>query len=184
MSLTSAAVRAVASSAACSIQFCSAMRSPVQVIEASAFSALVEEARRSPRLRTNFNYHGSPEDNPQRFLNILVEGTYIRPHRHLNPPKSESFLILEGELALLTFDDSGRVLTTTVLGRKMVLGVDIIPGTWHTLAVLSPHAVIFEVKPGPYQAITDKDFAPWAPPEGHPEVASYVAKLTEAVKQG
>jgi cupin fold WbuC family metalloprotein len=159
------------------------MRSPVQVIEASAFGTLVEQARHSPRLRTNFNFHASSEENPQRFLNVLVKGTYVRPHRHLHPPKSESFLILEGELALFTFDDSGGMLTTTVLGRKAVIGVDIAPGTWHTLAAVSPHAIIFEVKPGPYDATTDKDFAPWAPQEGDLRAAAYIADLVGTVKQ-
>jgi cupin fold WbuC family metalloprotein len=161
------------------------MQPPLQLIEASAFGALIEKARLSPRLRTNFNFHPSLEDNPHRFLNVLIEGTYVRPHRHLNPPKSESFLILEGELALFTFDDSGRVLTTTVLGRKAILGADIAPGVWHTLVVLSPHAVIFEVKPGPYDASTDKEFAPWALlPEGDPRAAGYVAELIGVVKRG
>jgi cupin fold WbuC family metalloprotein len=102
---------------------------------------------------------------------VLIEGAYVGPHRHLKPPKSESFLILEGELALLAFDDSGGVLTTTVLGRKAVPGADIAAGIWHTLVVVSPHAVIFEVKPGPYDPISDKDFAAWAPPEGDPGTA-------------
>lgn len=158
-------------------------RVPVQLIDASTFGPLIEQARRSPRRRTNFNFHASFAENPNRFLNILAVGTYVRPHRHLLPPKPESFLILEGKLALFTFDDAGRTPPPTILGHNKILGVDIAPGVWHSLVVLSPHAVLFEVKPGPYDPGSDKDFAPWAPPEDGPAAAAYVAKLVGIVEQ-
>ncbi len=103
---------------------------------------------------------------PHRFLNVMLKGTYITPHRHLDPPKSESFLVLSGEIAFFTFDNEGGVLQVNRLGAGQDTGVDIQPGVWHTLAVVSDHAICFEVKPGPYSAANDKDFAPWAPREG------------------
>ena len=66
--------------------------------------------------------------------------------------------------------------TTHVLGREAI-GIDIQPGVWHTLAVLTPHAVCYEVKPGPYSPANDKDFAPWAPREGDSDAAAYLEKL-------
>jgi len=51
---------------------------------------------------------------------------------------------------------------------------------WHSVAVLSPHAVCYEVKPGPYSQATDKDFAPWAPHEGDPAAFAYLARLVAA----
>jgi len=134
--------------------------SGIQLLDTSLFRDLIDRARRSPRLRTNHNFHASPEDNPHRFLNVMEKGTYITPHRHVDPPKAESFLVLEGEIAFFTFDDSGNIITTHVLGRDPV-GIDIRPGMWHTMAVLSAHAICYEVKPGPYSATTDKDFAAW-----------------------
>ncbi len=121
------------------------------------------------------------EENPHRFLNVLVRGTYIAPHRHKNPAKTESFLVLEGELAFFTFGDSGEVETVHVLGRDAV-GIDVQPGIWHTAAVITPHAVCFEVKPGPYSAANDKDFAPWAPREGDPAVEAYLDRLLSNVR--
>jgi cupin fold WbuC family metalloprotein len=149
-------------------------------LDVQLFQSLIERAYRSPRLRTNHNFHLSMDDNPHRFLNVMVRGTYIAPHRHRNPPKSESFLILDGELAFFTFDDSGQIASTHVLGRKAV-GIDIQAGVWHTLAVMSPHAVCYEVKPGPYSASDDKDFAPWAPREGDPGVTEYLDRLLSEV---
>jgi cupin fold WbuC family metalloprotein len=153
--------------------------SGIQLLDTSLFRDLIDRARRSPRLRTNHNFHASPEDNPHRFLNVMVKGTYITPHRHVDPPKAESFLVLEGEIAFFTFDDSGNVITTHVLGRDPV-GIDIRPGVWHTMAVLSAYAICYEVKPGPYTAATDKDFAPWAPREGDPDTARYIEMLLKA----
>lgn len=147
-----------------------------QLLTRELFKSLVERAQQSPRLRTNHNFHSSLEENPHRFLNVLVRGTYIAPHRHLAPPKAEAFVVLEGEVAFFTFEDDGSVATTQVLGREAV-GIDVGSGVWHTLAVLSPHAVCYEVKPGPYTAGADKDFAPWAPREGDPGAPAYLERL-------
>jgi cupin fold WbuC family metalloprotein len=152
----------------------------VQVIDSALFVALIERARQSPRLRTNHNFHSSMEDNPHRFLNVMIRGTYIAPHRHRDPPKAESFVVLEGELAFFTFDNAGQITSTVVLGRDAV-GVDIEPGVWHSMAVLTPHVVCFEVKPGPYAVATDKDFALWAPKEGDPRAGAYLEKLLSRV---
>ena len=150
--------------------------SSVQLLDSDLFASLIERARRSPRRRTNHNFHTSMEDNPHRFLNVMVRGTYITPHRHRDPPKAESFLVLEGELAFFTFDDGGQIASTHILGRD-ARGVDIQPGVWHTIAVLSDYVVCFEVKPGPYSAANDKDFAPWAPREGAAGAARYLDAL-------
>jgi hypothetical protein len=65
----------------------------------------------------------------------------------------------------------------------MQFGVDIQPGVWHTIAVLTPHVVCFEVKPGPYSAATDEDFARWAPREGDQSAGTYLDTLVSSVRQ-
>jgi len=79
------------------------------------------------------------------------------------------------------FDDSGSVIEQHRLGRDGVLGIDLGPGVWHTVACLSETAVCFEVKPGPYDVATDKEFAPWAPREGDPDAPAYLARLIAAL---
>jgi cupin fold WbuC family metalloprotein len=151
---------------------------PVQLMTPALFERVLAEARQSPRRRMNFNFHATLEENPSRLLNVLLRGTYIRPHRHSDPPKAESFVVLEGRIAILIFDDSGRIERRYALGRgDNALGVDIAPGIWHTAAALSDHAVCFEVKPGPYVQAVDKEFAPWAPREGDPRCAQYLETL-------
>jgi cupin fold WbuC family metalloprotein len=155
--------------------------SAVQTLSRRLIEELIDRAKRSPRLRINHNFHGSMDENPHRFLNVMLKGTYVAPHRHLDPPKAEAFLVLEGEVAFFLFDDAGNVVRTEVVGSDP-LGIDLPVGVWHTLTPLTGHAVCYEVKPGPYSASNDKDFAPWAPREGEPGVAEYLASLVSKIK--
>ena len=148
----------------------------IQLIGPSLFRQVAELAARSPRRRMNHNFHTGPEDNPHRFLNVLLRGTYVRPHRHIDPPKAEAFLVLEGRAAILIFDDAGAVTESHLLGGDTI-GIDLSPGIWHSIVALSDTVVCFEVKPGPWIPATDKDFAPWAPKEGEAEVEEYLAEL-------
>ena len=154
------------------------MPQDVQLITRDLMATVLEAARRSPRLRTNHNFHPSLDDNPHRFLNVMLKGTYIQPHRHMEPPKSETFLVLEGSAAIFLFDESGAVTRRVTLGPDGdALGIDIAPGIWHSLAVLSDHAICFEVKPGPYTQTRDKEFAPWAPKEGDAGATEFLERL-------
>ena len=154
---------------------------PIQTLNRALFDDLIERARRSPRLRVNHNFHASMEENPHRFLNVMVKGTYVTPHRHVDPPKAESFVILEGQVAFFIFDDSGKVVRTELVGGDPV-GIDLPAGSWHTLSPVSEYAICYEVKPGPYVAASDKDFAPWAPREGDPGAAAYLESLMAQLK--
>ncbi|MGF1467616.1 MAG: WbuC family cupin fold metalloprotein [Sandaracinaceae bacterium] len=150
----------------------------LQLLDDALLDDLIARARRSPRRRLNHNFHRGPDDNPHRFLNALVRGTYVRPHRHVTPPKDESFLVLRGRVGVVVFDDEGRLAGHHALGGPgEPLGLDLRAGAWHALVALTEAAVIYEVKPGPWDPATDKDFADWAPPEGTPEAEAFLARL-------
>jgi len=153
------------------------MSSGVQFIDTNMFGPLKKKALDSPRLRTNYNFHSGDDDNPHRFLNVLAHDTYVAPHRHWDPPKSETILILEGKVGLFLFDDEGNITSAKVIGGSPRLGADIPANVWHTLAALTAFAVAFEVKPGPYRAAQEKDFPAWAPHEGDPEARAYLERL-------
>lgn len=155
--------------------------SQVKVIDEALFRSVAEQAAASPRNRMNYNFHADAMDNAHRFLNVLRRGTYIRPHRHADPPKAESFLVLQGAADLILFNGAGVVLARYRLGVESeagkTWGVDLEPGVWHTIVALTEVVVCFEVKPGPWEPSSDKEFAPWAPQEGEPEAALYLEKL-------
>jgi cupin fold WbuC family metalloprotein len=155
----------------------------VKLIHSSLFDSITALASASPRRRMNHNFHSGPGDNPHRFLNILLEGTYIRPHRHADPPKSESFLVLEGAADVIIFDDGGAITARYRLGSTSaegrLWGVDVPPAVWHTVLARTARAVCFEVKPGPWEPATDKEFAAWAPAEGDADAIRYTQSLLD-----
>jgi cupin fold WbuC family metalloprotein len=157
--------------------------SDVKLITADLIETVASRAEASPRRRINHNFHESATDNPHRFLNVLLRGTYIQPHRHTAPPKAETFLVLEGVADVILFDDTGAITSRHSLGADTpqghLWGIDLPPGVWHTVVARTERAVCFEVKPGPWEPATDKDFAPWAPAEGTPAAAEYGRTLLE-----
>lgn len=64
----------------------------------------------------------------------------------------------------MIFEDTGEIIDGKLMDGKRIQVVDILPGCWHTLIATKP-SITFEVKPGPYDPATDKEFAAWAPSE-------------------
>jgi len=155
----------------------------VQMIDDSLLEALSLAAQESPRRRRNHNLHLSYEEPCQRLLNAVEPGSYIRPHRHLVDAKPECFVLLRGHMAVLIFADDGSIEKIVPLSVGVdCQGIDIPSGIWHSLVCLESGTVFFETKPGPYQALSDKDFAPWAPEEGSPDSQAYLRILESAVR--
>jgi cupin fold WbuC family metalloprotein len=154
----------------------------VRLLSQAIFADTITRAIGSPRGRTNHNLHSSADDPVHRFLNTLTRGTYVTPHRHVTPPKSETFLVLRGQVVVFLFDDGGAVLEAHCLGEPtqdaLPCAIDLGPGIWHSIAALSELAICFEVKPGPYLEATDKDFAPFAPREGFANASECSAYLS------
>ena len=108
-----------------------------------------EEARKSPRLRTNYNFHQSLEDKCHRFLNAVEPGTVVPIHKH--PTKDESFVLLRGRVRVNTYNDDGSIIEDVVLSQESGnYGVDIPKNIWHKLESLESGSVIFECKEGPF----------------------------------
>jgi cupin fold WbuC family metalloprotein len=141
-------------------------------------SRALEVSRESERKRVIVPFHKNDADNPHRMFNAMQPQTYVRPHRHLVVPKSEVFLVLRGALDFVVFEEDGAIsFARTLRAGSEEFGVDLAPGRFHGILVREPDTLVYEVKPGPYAASNDKDFASWAPPEGDPGVPAYVAKL-------
>jgi cupin fold WbuC family metalloprotein len=138
----------------------------------------VEFSRQSPRRRVIAPFHKDHADPLHRMLNAVQPDSYIRPHRHLDPPKAEGWVLLRGSVAFFTFDDDGGVRDCLrVWAGGDPFGVDLTAGIYHTFIALEPDTVIYEVKPGPYTPANDKSFAPWAPAEGDPQAPAYMQAL-------
>ena len=82
----------------------------MKIINEQLLDETQAKALQSPRLRMNYNFHERLDDPINRLLNAMEPGTYLRPHRHLNPAKDEIFLLLRGKVAVFLFDEEGGVV--------------------------------------------------------------------------
>ena len=158
------------------------MRPRLRIFDAAALKQTGASAASSPRLRANRNVHPTLEDPIQRMLNVFQPGTYVRVHRH-DPGRFELFLALSGKAAVLTFDDDGEVLETAILEPAAVWAVELPGHVWHTVVSLANDTALFEVKPGPYKPLADKDFAPWAPREESPDAAAILEQWHRRIEE-
>ena len=154
------------------------MKTP-QIIDHAFLDGISAQAKDAPRKRKNFNFHATETDLSHRLLNALEPNTYIAPHRHLDPHKDESMVIVRGKMGAVFFDEMGRVTGTAVLAAGgPVVALNIPAGTFHSVVSLASGTVFFEAKAGPYAPLTLDERAPWAPQENEPGMVEYLARLT------
>lgn len=119
------------------------------IIDENLLNKVSEQAKESPRLRMNYNFHQSLDDKCHRMLNAVEPGSDIPIHRH--PDKDESFVVLRGKVRSTTYKDDCTVIESVVLSQEDGLyGVDIPKGVWHKLESLESGSVVFECKEGPF----------------------------------
>lgn len=148
------------------------------LIDTALLDAVSAEAKAAPRGRKNRNFHPHNEYPGHRLLNAIEPGSYIAPHRHNDPTKDETMVVLRGALGLVEFDEAGAVLRcTTLRAGGDALGCDIPHGSFHTVLALEPNTVFLEAKSGPYAVLTDAEKAPWAPQEGDAGAPDFLAAL-------
>lgn len=152
----------------------------LKIVTEKSLSELSQKAALLPRKRLNFNFHEDLADPINRMLNAFEPGTYIQPHKHENPDKREVFIVLRGSLVVAIFNESGNPVDFVLLDpQKGTYAIEVPPGMWHSVISLETGTVVYEIKDGPYQQISDKNFASWSPKEGHPGCDDYLRELTD-----
>lgn len=141
----------------------------VVVVDEETLKSLRQLAATAPLQRARLCLHRTSDDLIQEMVIAFTRESFVRIHRHQN--KSESFHLLEGELQVVLFDDSGRET------RRIRLGA---PGTgypslyrlssnaWHTVLVESDSVIMHETTNGPFVP-NETEFAPWCPDGSDPE---------------
>ena len=121
----------------------------MKIIDANLLNNVSAEAKLSPLLRMNYNFHQSLDDKRHRFLNAVEPGTKVEIHRH--PTKDESFVLLRGRVRVNTYNDDGILIESVVLcPEEGLYGVDIPKNIWHNVECLESGSVFFECKEGPF----------------------------------
>ena len=148
---------------------CTTMPS-TRLIDQPLLNETCQSAANSERRRKNANFHPTDNFPAHRLINAMQPGSYVRPHRHLDPNKDESIVVLQGRFGYLSFADDGAVVEVLTLSAGgPIFGVDILHGTTHTLLALEPNSVFFEAKAGPFVPLNADEIAQWSPAEGTTE---------------
>ena len=120
----------------------------MEIIDDHLINKVRDEAKKSPRLRMNYNFHQSLSDKCHRFLNALEPGTKIAVHHH--PTKDETFVILKGKVRVTIYNDEGEEIQTCLISQEDGnYGVNIAKNTWHGVECMEP-SVLLECKEGPF----------------------------------
>jgi cupin fold WbuC family metalloprotein len=152
------------------------------VIDQALLEMKCLDAANNARGREIHRFHASDDDLMHRMLNAMQPGTYVQPHRHIDPPKDEAIVVVRGAVGVVIFDDRGDIDASRLIRLDVggeAIGVDVRAGTWHTFVCLEPNTVLYELKRGPYAPISDKNFAPWAPAPDSKDASTYLADLVQ-----
>lgn len=150
-------------------------RSPA-LVDAATIAALKRCAARYPTKNVRLCLHASPE---ARFHSMVIherKGTFYPPHRHVE--KGENWHIVEGRMAVFTFDAAGGVTDARRLGGEAGLIYQVDPNVYHTVVALTDAVIYHETKLGPFLGTADSLTPAWSPdPSDAESVRSYVAWL-------
>lgn len=125
-------------------------------LDKELLDSITQKAKENPRLRMNHNLHDSLDSKVQRLFNALEPGTVLPIHRHQNT--DETYILIRGKIEVIFYDDDKNVIDKFIMCQEEGnFGVHIPKGTWHTIEIMESGSVIFEVKEGPYQPISEND---------------------------
>ena len=77
------------------------------IIDDKLLNQVSQQARKSERLRMNYNLHESLDAKAQRLLNALEPGTLLPVHRHRHT--AETYILLRVLIYVMFYDSEGNV---------------------------------------------------------------------------
>lgn len=127
-----------------------------KLIDDNLLDEVTRQAKKSPRLRMNYNLHESLDAKAQRLFVALEPGTPLPVHRHRLT--NETQMLVRGHIKVLFYNDQKEVTEEFDLNPATGnYGVHISKGQWHSLEVFESGSVILEVKDGPYTPSAPED---------------------------
>lgn len=114
----------------------------------------------------------------------MHKSSYVRPHKHID--KSESFHIIEGELDVVFFHDSGEIESILHMGGLSTGKTPIYrlsSPVWHTVIPRTEFVIFHETTNGPFIK-SEGLFADWAPQDYETEaVELFLIKIRKACEE-
>jgi cupin fold WbuC family metalloprotein len=137
------------------------------ILTNSLIKEIKELSIKAPKLRARFCLHMSHDDPIQEMVIATRKESYNRPHRH-PIGRTKSYHIIEGQMDVLVFSDTGEVIERFSLGNNTSndgLLCRICGNFWHMPVAQSRVVVFHEVLMGPFEKENTAEYAPWAPAE-------------------
>ena len=139
-------------------------QSPV-LIDPQRIDKLKQVAADDPLKRARICLHRSHDDLVQQMLIAVDKDSYIRPHRQLE--KEKSYIVIEGGMSVVFFDDSGKVtrkieMSDSSNGKVSMCRFN--SSIWHMLQIHSNVVLYLESIEGPFRK-RNTEYAPWSPNE-------------------
>lgn len=126
----------------------------MKIIDKSLLDKVSVEAKKSPRLRMNYDLRDTAEDESQRMLNAIEPGTVMPIHRHHG--SSETVLCVRGHFQENLYDENGVLIESIDMIPGGVI-VNVPAGQWHNLVSLESGTVLFEAKNGRYEPLVEDE---------------------------
>ncbi len=129
-------------------------------IEVLKFNAL-----KNQRKRIRLCAHSAPDSSVHDMVIIHCKDIYVRPHKHLK--KDESFHMIEGELKVIIFSDTGEIIDVIEMSefsKGKTFFYRLPKNIFHTVIPLSEIVVFHESTKGPFIR-SETVFPDWAPSE-------------------
>ena len=134
---------------------------PVVCVSRSEIDYLHDVAANSSSGKARVLLHGSPDKDLHEMLIVHSFGQYIQPHINLDSAKS--FIVLDGKMAVVLFNNEGAVSSCVQLGvsngaSAFLLRLD--DPVFHTVVPISTTVTFLETARGPHMRTCYAPFAP------------------------
>lgn len=153
--------------------------------EGAVSDALIKELVELTEIRGDINarlcLHSSPKHAFQEMIIIEYKSfRFYRPHKHST--KQESLHLMDGELAVILFTDTGSIIKQYKLSIGNIEVLRIAANQWHAVIPLSDRVIYHESKLGPFEAETDSIYPDWAPTGSDiNEASAYTLHITSGI---
>jgi len=157
---------------------------PLLLMDKYKMQELQQYAATNSRKRARICAHSDSEDLVHEMFIVHPKGAYIRPHKHIG--KTESMLVLEGEVDFNIFDEQGNLEQRINMGcykSGKIFFNSMRTDTYHSILIKSEWLFFLEITKGPFIP-EETVFAPWSPEEDQiEEVSDFMRKILLDIRQ-
>lgn len=134
----------------------------MRLIDEHIIEKLFDNAMSSSRQRSHLLLHDTHDDKVQRLIIAMVLGSYVEPHYHELPHQWEMFVVIQGSVKVVLYNEDGSIKHSFYAGPQHKLSVvEFSPGDIHSVECISERAIMLEVKEGPFDINYAKTFPHW-----------------------